>query len=115
MASLIGKALVKKTLKDTAQRNTNSQVCSYPGMPTIPVSLTRFQNPFEEEVPVYGRDGRPTGKVKKRKRPIPPEFSAHDGAILKKVRRRAYRLDMSLFNCCGIRFGWSSVIGIIPV
>jgi Domain of unknown function (DUF4112) len=21
---------------------------------------------------------------------------------------------MSLFNCCGIRFGWSSVIGIIP-
>lgn len=97
MASLIGKALVKKTLKDTAQRNTNSQ------------------NPFEEEIPVYGRDGRPTGKVKKRKRAIPPEFSAHDGAVLKKVRRRAYRLDMSLFNCCGIRFGWSSVIGIIPV
>lgn len=21
---------------------------------------------------------------------------------------------MSLFNCCGIRFGWSSVIGIVP-
>ncbi|KAK1769250.1 hypothetical protein QBC33DRAFT_557298 [Phialemonium atrogriseum] len=97
MASLITKVLVKKTFKDTAERNINSQ------------------NPYEEEVPVYGRDGQPTGKVKKRKRAIPTGFSAHDTTILKKVRRRAYRLDMSLFNCCGIRFGWSSVIAIIPV
>ncbi|KAL1880490.1 hypothetical protein VTK73DRAFT_5877 [Phialemonium thermophilum] len=97
MASLIAQTLVKKTLKDTAQKNINSQ------------------NPYEEEVPVYGRDGRPTGKVKKRKRGIPTGLSPHDSSVLKKVRRRAYRLDMSLFNCCGIRFGWSSVVGIIPV
>lgn len=97
MASLIGKALAKRTLKDAAQRKTNSM------------------NPFEEEVPVYDKHGQPTGKTKTRKRGFPTGLTPNDTSILKKVRRRAYRLDMSLFNCCGIRFGWSSVIGIIPV
>ena len=31
-----------------------------------------------------------------------------------KVNRGAYNLDMSLFSCGGIRFGWGSIIGIIP-
>jgi hypothetical protein len=97
MASLIGKALAKRTLKDAAQKNINSS------------------NPFEEEVPVYDRNGQPTGKTKTRKRGFPTGLTPNDTSILKKVRRRAYRLDMSLFNCCGIRFGWSAVIGIIPV
>lgn len=30
------------------------------------------------------------------------------------MRRRAYRLDMSLFEFLGTRFGWSSIIGIVP-
>jgi len=64
---------------------------------------------------VYGRDGRPTGKVKKQKKALPTGLSQNDASVLKKVRRRAYRLDMSLFNLGGIKFGWSSVIGIIPV
>lgn len=34
--------------------------------------------------------------------------------ILAKVRKRAYMLDCSLFNFLGQRFGWSSVIGIVP-
>ncbi|KAH6666165.1 hypothetical protein B0J14DRAFT_436714, partial [Halenospora varia] len=41
-------------------------------------------------------------------------LSDHDTKVLNKVQRRAYQLDMSLFNCCGIRVGWSSVIAIIP-
>lgn len=45
---------------------------------------------------------------------MPVGISEHDGKVLTKVKRRAYRLDMSLFNICGIRFGWSSVIGIVP-
>jgi hypothetical protein len=49
------------------------------------------------------------------KRRLPDGLSDHDRNILKRVRRRAYHLDMSLFNCCGIRAGWSSVVGIIPV
>jgi hypothetical protein len=77
--------------------------------------LTLAQNPFEEQVPVYDKNGRDTGKTKTRKRGYPTGLSPNDAKILKKVRKRAYRLDMSLFNCCGIRFGWSSVIGIIPV
>lgn len=30
------------------------------------------------------------------------------------MRRRSYRLDMALFEFAGTRFGWSSVIGIVP-
>lgn len=66
-------------------------------------------------MPVYDKHGRTTGKTKTRKRGIPTGLSPNDTKILKKVRRRAYRLDMSLFNCCGIRFGWSSLVAIIPV
>ena len=77
--------------------------------------LTFWQNPFEEEVEVLDRRGQPTGKVRTQKRAVPNGLTDNDTRVLKKVRRRAYRLDMSLFNCCGIRFGWSSVIGIIPV
>jgi hypothetical protein len=28
---------------------------------------------------------------------------------------RAYKLDFCLFNLLGVRFGWSSVIGLLPV
>ncbi|KKP00545.1 hypothetical protein THAR02_07349 [Trichoderma harzianum] len=72
------------------------------------------EDPYFEQVPATRLDGRPTGKVKKRKKALPPGISEHDGQVLTKVKRRAYRLDMSLFNFLGIRFGWSSVIGLIP-
>lgn len=71
-------------------------------------------DPYFETVPATRLDGRPSSKGKKRRKALPPGISEHDAKILTKVKRRAYRLDMSLFNCCGIRFGWSSVIGIIP-
>ncbi|KAL7917912.1 hypothetical protein ACQKWADRAFT_305566 [Trichoderma austrokoningii] len=72
------------------------------------------EDPYFEHVPATRLDGRPTGKLKKRKKALPPGISEHDGRVLTKVKRRAYRLDMSLFNFMGIRFGWSSVIGLIP-
>ncbi|CAK7269738.1 hypothetical protein SEPCBS119000_003719 [Sporothrix epigloea] len=96
MSAQIFEMVAKRVLKDTARKNINSK------------------DPYFEEVAVYGRDGRATGRVKKQKKGIPRILSQHDGKVLKKVRRQAYRLDMSLFNCCGIRFGWSSVIGIVP-
>ncbi|KAK2069307.1 hypothetical protein P8C59_003898 [Phyllachora maydis] len=95
----IAQVLAKKALKDVAAKNI--QINS--------------QNPFEEDVPVHDKNGRPTGKTTKRKRGLPSGLSQNDTLVLKRVRSRAYHLDMSLFNCCGIRFGWSSVIGIIPV
>jgi len=72
------------------------------------------EDPYFESVPATRLNGKPNGKMKKRRKALPMGISEHDGKILTKVKRRAYRLDMSLFNCCGIRFGWSSVIGIIP-
>jgi hypothetical protein len=77
--------------------------------------LTRHsQDPYFEHVPATRLDGTPTGKVKKRKKALPPGISDNDGKVLTKVKRRAYRLDLALFSCCGIRFGWGSVLGLIP-
>ena len=50
----------------------------------------------------------------KRHKPLSLGISEHDGKILTKVKKRAHHLDMGLFNICGIRFGWSNVVGIIP-
>lgn len=33
--------------------------------------------------------------------------------ILESVKKRAYRLDLQL-SCCGFRFGWAGVIGLLP-
>jgi hypothetical protein len=33
---------------------------------------------------------------------------------LAKARKTAYRLDFALFSIAGLRFGWSSVIGLVP-
>lgn len=73
------------------------------------------EDPYFETVPATRLNGTPsTTKTKKRRKALPPGISEHDAMVLTKVKRRAYRLDMSLFSCFGIRFGWSSVIGIIP-
>ncbi|KAI9783840.1 MAG: hypothetical protein M1835_003724 [Candelina submexicana] len=72
------------------------------------------EDPYFEEVPATRLDGRPTRKTKKRPKALPPGISEHDARVLTKVKRRAYKLDNSLFNFCGIRFGWSSVIGLVP-
>ena len=55
-----------------------------------------------------------TGKMKKVKKQVPDYIPEHDAMILAKVRKQAYRYDMALFNLAGVRFGWSSVIGLVP-
>lgn len=74
------------------------------------------QDPYFETIPATRLDGTPSkrGRTKKRKKALPPGISEHDGQVLTKVKRRAYRLDMCLFSFLGIKFGWGSVIGIIP-
>jgi len=96
MTSIIAKFISKKILGESLQNNFGKD------------------DPYFETVPATRLDGRPSSKGKKRRKALPPGISEHDAKILTKVKRRAYRLDMSLFNCCGLRFGWSSVIGIIP-
>ncbi|KAG0157561.1 hypothetical protein PDIDSM_4746 [Penicillium digitatum] len=72
------------------------------------------EDPYFEEVPA-SRLGRTFGKkTQKRRKAIPPGLSEHDAKVLTKVKRRAYQLDYALFSLCGMRFGWGSVIGLIP-
>jgi len=98
MASLVAKIVGKKILGETVKNKFGKE------------------DPYFESVPAtkLGRDGKPTGKVKKRRKALPPGISEHDGQILTKVKRRAYRLDLALFSICGVRFGWGSAIGLIP-
>lgn len=48
------------------------------------------------------------------KKEIAAWIPAHDADVLAKARKTAYRLDYSLFTFAGIRFGWSSIIGLVP-
>ncbi len=58
-------------------------------------------------------NGEKSGKTVKRKRPVPPGLTKQEEKVLKKVTRRAHRLDQCL-NICGIKVGWGAVIGIVP-
>lgn len=98
MASFVAKIVGKKILGETVKNKFGKE------------------DPYFESVPAtkLDADGNPVGKVKKRRKALPPGLSEHDGQILTKVKRRAYRLDLALFSFCGIRFGWGSAIGLIP-
>ncbi|KAF8150915.1 hypothetical protein B0H34DRAFT_631699, partial [Crassisporium funariophilum] len=54
------------------------------------------------------------GKQKRRKRELPPGLSKRDAAILRSVKKRAHYLDKG-FSICGLRFGWTFLIGLIPI
>ncbi|KAF8434117.1 hypothetical protein L210DRAFT_3554086 [Boletus edulis BED1] len=63
--------------------------------------------------PLYEYYTDAKGKQRRKKRDVPPGISPRDAKILKTVQRRARYLDKS-FNICGLRFGWTFIIGIIP-
>lgn len=68
-----------------------------------------------ERVPVHNKRGEVV-KHKEVERGLPEELSQNDQKILKKVRRKAYRWDQGFRICCSrFRFGWSAIIGLIPV
>ncbi|KAF7548825.1 hypothetical protein G7046_g8538 [Stylonectria norvegica] len=96
MGSMVAKLVTKKILGETISNKFGTE------------------DPYFEQVPATRLNGTPNGKFKKRKKALPPGISDHDGMVLTKVKRRAYRLDMSLFSCCGVQFGWGSAIGFIP-
>lgn len=58
------------------------------------------------------------GMVKKKKdqrKALPPGLIEEEKRVLTKVKRRAHHLDLCLFNCCGVRFGWGTVVGFVPI
>jgi len=69
---------------------------------------------YTPEDPLYEFYTNKHGKQKRRKRQLPPGLSAHDAAILRSVKKRAHYLDKG-FSLCGMRFGWTFVIGLVPI
>ncbi|KAJ7628525.1 hypothetical protein FB45DRAFT_794367 [Roridomyces roridus] len=63
--------------------------------------------------PMYEEYTDARGKKRRRRRDIPPGLSQRDAKILKSVQRRAHYLDKG-FSLCGMRFGWTFIIGVIP-
>ncbi|SCW01224.1 LAFE_0D07822g1_1 [Lachancea fermentati] len=75
------------------------------------------EDPFFEEVEFEKKSfwsGSSRIVRKKRDKSIPTFIPEADRRVLKKVRKRAYRLDLA-FHLCGVRFGWLGIIGILPV
>jgi len=68
---------------------------------------------YRPQDPLYEEYTDERGRLQRRKRAVPPGLSPRDAKILKSVQRRAHYLDKS-FSICGLRFGWSVVIGLIP-
>lgn len=66
-----------------------------------------------QEDPFFVQD--PSGKKRKKvKKPIPPGLSKKDAKILKKVRRKAHRLDLAFDCCCGMQVGLAGIIQLVP-
>lgn len=96
MTSLVAKYVAKKILGETAENKFGKE------------------DPYFERVPAADLgNGAPKKKAKRQPKALPAGLSERDQKILIKARRRAYILDYG-FNLCGIRFGMSSLIGLIP-
>jgi hypothetical protein len=71
-----------------------------------------MQDPYFETVPATRLNSRLSKKSKKRHKVLLPGISEHNRKVLIKVKRRAYRLDINLFNYYRIRFGYNNIIRI---
>lgn len=84
--------------------------------PTLPCSafcsLAFYALQNSPNAPPTHARSRPTSPSPSQ-RPLPPGLTKKDAKILRKVRRRAHYLDKG-FYICGLRFGWTFFIGIIP-
>ncbi|KAF8813405.1 hypothetical protein BYT27DRAFT_7131492 [Phlegmacium glaucopus] len=69
---------------------------------------------YAPEDPLYEFYTNNNGKQKRRKRQLPPGLSARDAAILRSIKKRAHYLDKG-FSLCGMQFGWTFVIGLVPI
>lgn len=72
------------------------------------------EDPYYEYIPTH--TNKNTGKTtyKKVSRRVPQGLSDNDEKVLNQVRKQAYRYDM-WFNFMGVKFGWTNIVGIVPV
>lgn len=94
MAGFVAKYVGSKIFKETAKNKFGGE------------------DPYFETVPATRLGVMKT--TKKKRKALPPGLTDEEAKILTKVKRRAYRMDLCLFNFCGTRFGWGAVIGIVP-
>ncbi|KAJ2915666.1 hypothetical protein MD484_g4763, partial [Candolleomyces efflorescens] len=73
----------------------------------------RFES-YAPSDPMYELYTDEQGKQQQRKREIPPGLSERDANILSSVKLRAHKLDRA-FSLCGMHFGWTFFICLIPV
>lgn len=78
----------------------------------VNVIINKQQDPFYYSVDTGNNKQK---KKKKTKKYRVPGVSEHDNKVLASVRSRAWYLDMAMFHCCGFRFGWSALLGLIPL
>ncbi|KAL4401390.1 hypothetical protein ACI68E_001029 [Malassezia pachydermatis] len=71
-----------------------------------------FAGRFEPQDPYY-EYYMENGQKKRRRRQVPPGLTKQEEKILRKIKRRAHYLDKG-FRVCGLRFGWTFLIGLIP-
>ncbi|KAG6896647.1 hypothetical protein C0992_006911 [Termitomyces sp. T32_za158] len=72
---------------------------------------------YAPQDPLYEFYTDSKGKQKRKKaeqRPLPPGLSPRDAKILQSLKRRAHYMDKG-FHICGLQFGWTFLIGLIPV
>lgn len=93
MTSLVAKLVLGKLFKESKE---NKQGREDPYFETVPATRLGFKS------------------KKKLPKAHPPGLTEKESQTLTKAKRRAYRLDLSLGSFCGIRCGWSAIIGLIP-
>lgn len=71
------------------------------------------EDPYYEHI-VAGTDRKGQPKYKRIKRRIPEGLTPNDLRVLKTFKKKAVRYDM-WFNFLGVKFGWTSVVLLVPV
>ncbi|KAI9837270.1 MAG: hypothetical protein M1819_000344 [Sarea resinae] len=88
------------------------------GLPSDEEFYGDYRNVYEPVLDRHGKqvvDKKGNLKTKRKEHPFAIEnISEEDRQLLKQVKKRAYKMDNCLFKILGVRFGWSSVIGLFP-
>jgi hypothetical protein len=91
-----------------------STILNKAGKALFEKNIEGYMERYTPADPMYEEYTDKKGRKKRRKRALPPGLSARDAKILKSVQRRAHYLDKG-FSFGGVRFGWTFVIGLVPM
>jgi hypothetical protein len=115
MAGVVAKYAMKKALGKEMEKYKSKDV-SGPYVSIESSHRSDMRKLIVSQDPYYALqpDPKKPHKMRKVKKQIPDYIPENDCVVLAKARKSAYRLDYALFTFMGIRFGWSSVIGLAP-